>query len=106
MKKLMASFVLLSVLVFTQTPHTVYGPVNVGYNQVIKVSLDARCNVFAIDSYNYDRYKKGLSFNYIGGYAKKSPIILKPHVGHYYVVIDNGGDSYQLRASVQVISLR
>lgn len=106
MKKLIMSLLLFSALVFAQIPHTLYGPVYVGQNQVIKVTLDTRCNVFAVDSYNYGRYKKGLSYQYFGGYAKQSPIYLRPPIGNYYVVIDNGGDSYSLRAAVQVINLR
>jgi hypothetical protein len=106
MKKLIVALLFISSFAFAQTPHTLYGPVSVGMNQVIKVSLDTRCNVLVLDNYNYDRYKNGLSYKYFGGYATKSPVILKPPTGRYYVVIDNGGDSYKLRAAVQVISLR
>lgn len=86
--------------------HTVYGPEYVGYNDYLRVSLDTACNVFAVDAYNYARYKRGENFKYYGGYAKESPVILRPPSGSYYVVIDNGGASYRLRASVQVISER
>jgi hypothetical protein len=106
MKKLFGVLLFFSALTFAQVPHTAYGPVYVGKYQVIKVSLDARCNVFAIDRYSYENYKKGLNYKYYGGYAKKTPVILKPPSGTYYVVIDNGGESYKLKAAVQVISLR
>lgn len=98
---------LICVVGFTSgPPHHAYGPKYVGYGDTIRVDLDTACNVMAMDNYNYQRYQRGENFDYFGGYVKKSPFFLKPPSGSYYVIIDNGGDGYQLRASVRVMRSR
>lgn len=89
-----------------QVPHHVYGPVSIGYGDAIRVDLSARCNVIALPTYEYENYKRGRTFTYYGGYATATPVIIRPPIGMYYVVIDNGGSSYRLRASVSVIRRR
>ena len=85
-------------------PHAAYGPMFVGARDVIRVDLDTSLNVFAVDSYNFELYKRGKSFHYFGGQAKRSPVFLNPPVGSYYVIIDNGGDDLGYsRAGVRVI---
>ena len=70
----------------------------------IEVSISRQANVILLDRQNFNNYKNGKKFNYIGGNYKSSPIILiPPHPGHWFVVIDLGGYSGTLKYSVRVI---
>lgn len=60
----------------------------------VHVSLNYSANVFLVDDINYSSYKNGLSYNYYGGHATSSPVIISvPRTGNWYLVVDNGGDS-------------
>ena len=96
----------ISIALTAAPPHHKYGPEYIGHGNSIRVDLDTVCNVFAVDSYNYEKYKNGASFNYFGGRATKSPFFIHPPSGTYYIVLDNGGDGYNLRAGVHVIQGR
>ena len=59
-----------------------------------------------MDSPNYDRYKRGLTYRYYGGYATKSPVQLGvPSQGHWHVVVDLGGGPGQVRAMARLLSV-
>lgn len=84
-------------------PHIVYGPKFIGYNAYLQVDIDTACNVFAVNANNYELNKRGEDFSYFGGQANRSPVILKPPTGSYYVVIDKAGAAGRVKALVQVI---
>jgi len=72
---------------------------------IVQVILDKQANVRLLDSSNYENYKRGLRHRYYGGLAKQSPVnIPAPSAGKWYLVIDLGGYSGQVRASVSVIN--
>jgi hypothetical protein len=100
---LLVGTVALSSVALAAIPHEAFGPNYIGYGDVIRVDLDTACNVFAVSTWDYQQYRRGRNFNYYGGHATQSPFYIKPPPGTYYVVIDNGGDGYSLRAAVHVI---
>lgn len=72
---------------------------------VVEVTLDKQANVRLLDGPNYNRYQIGEQHTYYGGLARQSPVRLSPpHSGHWHVVVDLGGYSGTVRASVRVIS--
>jgi hypothetical protein len=76
-----------------------------GPGDVIQVRLDKQANVRLMDSNNFQKYSNGQQHTYHGGYAKTSPVNLRPpRQGHWYVVIDLGGSSGQVHASVQKLA--
>lgn len=82
-----------------------YYEVNVGSNDVIEVELSSQANVRVMDTSNYNSFRAGRPHRYVGGLAKKSPVVLRPPgSGHWYVVVDLGGYSGSVRASVSVKS--
>lgn len=76
---------------------------NIGPENVIEVTLDKQANVILLNTINYSNYKHGRKYTYYGGLAKVSPIRLSPkNFDHWYVVVDLGGYSGKVRASVNV----
>ena len=68
---------------FFDTAETVY----------VKAIINYAVNVMLLDYENYDKFCNDESYEYYGGYAKKSPSYIKiPHKGKWMVVVDNGGD--------------
>lgn len=78
--------------------------VDTSATSTIVVTLDKQANVLLLDSINYQNYQQGRSYKYQGGLAKVSPVRLKPPcAGHWHVVINLGGYSGTVHASVRVI---
>lgn len=78
--------------------------VNLDSNNIVEVTLDKQANVRLMDDVNFSLYKSGQRHHYYGGSAKQSPVRLKPpSSGHWNVVIDLGGYSGTVRASVKVV---
>jgi hypothetical protein len=76
---------------------------DVGPNNTIQVTLDKQANVRLLDDHNFQKYRSGQQHNYYGGLAKASPVNLKaPNEGHWHLVIDLGGYSGTIHASVRV----
>lgn len=73
--------------------------------QIVEVTLKGNAaNVRLMDSSNFSSYKNGRQHRFYGGYATRSPVRLQvPHSGHWYVVIDLGGYSGNIRAAVNVL---
>lgn len=72
---------------------------------VVEVTLDHAANVRLMDSTNFQRYRRGDTHRYHGGYATQSPVRLSvPHAGSWHVVVDLGGQDGRVRASVSVLS--
>lgn len=70
---------------------------------VVEVTLDKAANVRLLDPTNYSLYRRGQPHRYHGGYAKESPVLLSaPHAGSWHLVVDLGGYSGSVRASVNV----
>jgi hypothetical protein len=68
------------------------------------VTLDSQANVRLMDDTNFFRFKRGDSHRYHGGLATRSPVILSaPCSGFWNVVVDLGGYSGSVRASVSKI---
>jgi hypothetical protein len=75
-----------------------------GPNDIIQVNLDRPANVRLLDSNNFQKYRNGQRHTYYGGHAT-SPVNLRPpYQGHWYVVIDLGGYSGSVRASVEKVA--
>jgi hypothetical protein len=75
-----------------------------GSETVVVVTVDGQCNVMLLDDINFSAYRRGDSFRYCGGWAKRSPVHLRPpHGGHWHVVVDLGGAAGQVRAAVRVV---
>ena len=94
---------IVSLAAIAAPPHAVYGPLEVRRGDVIRVDLATGCNVYALDTFNYEQYKKGRKFQYSGGLATGSPFILKPPRGSYLVIIETGGEGAPPAAAVRVI---
>jgi hypothetical protein len=73
---------------------------------VVKITLEgSAANVHLLDDINLSYYRNGQSYQYVGGLAKKSPIMLKtPHSGHWHVTVDLLGLRGTVKNNVQVIS--
>ena len=75
-----------------------------GPERVVVVTLDHQANVMLLDDTAFASYRNGDRFNYYGGWATKSPVQLRPpSSGHWHVIVDLGGRSGQVRASVRIV---
>lgn len=64
-------------------------------------------NVGLVDQVNFQAYRSGRDYRYVGGHYNRSPIRLGvPHSGHWHIVVDLGGYDGQVDASVEVIHRR
>lgn len=78
--------------------------VNASPSNTIQIVLDKQANVRLMDDTNFSKYKRGDKFSFVGGLAKKSPINLTPpRIGNWHVVIDLGGYTGTVNASVKVL---
>lgn len=78
---------------------------NLQEGQIVEVSLSKAANVRLMDSLNYNKYKSGRGHRYLGGYVTRSPFRLRvPNSGHWYLTIDLGGYSGNVRYSARVLS--
>jgi hypothetical protein len=71
---------------------------------VIEVILSGHAaNVLVMDDGNFLNYQSGREFIYHGGYYTQSPAaIVPPSAGHWIVVVDLGGASGHVNATVRV----
>jgi len=78
---------------------------NLQRGQIVEITLSgSAANVQLLDSSNFNNYKNGRRYHYIGGLAKKSPIRLQiPRSGHWYVVVDMRGLKGTVRSSAKVL---
>jgi hypothetical protein len=84
---------------------TQYDLGNLERGRIVEITLQGNsANVQLMDSSNFINYKNGRSYRYIGGLAKKSPVILKTtHTGHWYVCVDMRGLGGSVRSAVRVL---
>jgi hypothetical protein len=73
---------------------------------VVRVALSGTAaNVMLLDDFNLSRYKAGHAFEYFGGHATRSPVLLAvPRQGHWTVVVDLGGGGGQVNAQVSLVA--
>ena len=73
--------------------------------EIVEVVLSGNsANVKLMNSSNFSNYKNGRKHTYYGGHATKSPIrIPVPNSGHWYVTIDLGGCSGNVKSSVNIL---
>lgn len=77
---------------------------NLSRGDRVLVNLDRQANVLLLDHNNYHAYRAGHSYRYQGGLATTSPVqLVAPHSGHWHVVIDLGGYSGTVHASINVM---
>ena len=77
---------------------------NLSHGDVVEVRLDKQANVRLLDNLNYQKYRAGQPYRFYGGRATRSPAhIHPPHSGHWHVVIDLGGYTGTVNASVKII---
>lgn len=77
---------------------------DLGPDDVVEVTLDARANVLLLDAENFRRYQDGKHCEYHGGYAKVSPVeIPAPTSGHWHLVVDLGGYPGSVSASARIL---
>ena len=77
---------------------------HIGAGESVEVTLDKQANVRLLDESNFQKYKRGDKHSYYGGLAKASPVHLTPpRTGHWHLVVDLGGYSGQVHASVRKI---
>jgi hypothetical protein len=75
-----------------------------GPDDVVEVSLDGPANVMLLDDLNYSHYRKGESFRYHGGLARRSPTrLVPPEHGRWHLVVDLGGYAGKIRAEVRLL---
>lgn len=62
-------------------------------------------NVLLLDRRNFERYRAGLRFAFLGGLQRRSPVRLSvPRDGHWYAALDLGGRPGRARGAVSVLS--
>lgn len=72
--------------------------------QCIQVECDTKCNVQLMDDNNFQAYKHGQDYRYIGGFFTHFPAILAPpHAGYWNVTLDLGGGSATIKYSITVL---
>lgn len=73
--------------------------------EVVRITLSgAAANVCLLDSSNFQNYRNGRQYRYIGGLAKKSPVTLQvPRAGHWHVTVDMNGLRGSVRSSIRVL---
>ena len=76
-----------------------------GQRDAVRVQLTGNAaNVLVMDDDNFQNFKRGLPYQYHGGYYKKSPVLIDtPHPGRWNVVINLGGLAGTVNATVQLV---
>ena len=69
----------------------------------VKVTPDRRAFVRLLDEPNFQAYRTGGRYRFLGGEAIRSPVLLEvPNAARWHVVVDfNGGDG-EVRSAVEV----
>jgi hypothetical protein len=57
----------------------------------IEVTFDRPTKVLFLERIHFERYKKGITYKYYGGFEEKSPVIFEvPYEGIWHAVIEKG----------------
>jgi hypothetical protein len=71
---------------------------------VVEVTLTSGANVRLMDSSNFNAYRDGRQYRYVGGLARQSPVRLRiPATGTWHVAVDMQGLRGSTTAGVRVI---
>ena len=78
---------------------------NLDKGRIVEIVLQGNAaNVQLLDSTNFNSYKNGKKYRYIGGLAKKSPIHLQTtHSAHWHIAIDLRGLQGNVKSRVRVL---
>lgn len=78
---------------------------NLERGQIVEVTLSgSAANIQLLDSTNFNNYRNGRRYSYIGGLAKQSPIRLQiPRSGHWHVAVDMRGLRGTVRSSAKIL---
>ncbi len=72
--------------------------------ETVEVTLDKQANVKLMDDQNFRSYKRGERHGFYGGLAVRSPLRVRaPRAGTWHLVIDLGGYSGRVKASVRTL---
>ena len=83
--------------------HSDLGFVSSGTNVRFDLSGN-QANVKLIDDINFNYYKTGMKYHYVGGLAQKTIVTLTvPNSGHWHAVVDMNGVGGKVRASISVV---
>ncbi|MDO9416935.1 DUF1883 domain-containing protein [Pararhizobium sp.] len=70
----------------------------------IEVTLSAVANVRLMNTYHFTAYKEALKHQFIGGVAKKSPIVITiPQTGDWHLVVDGEGHGGLAKSSIKLV---
>lgn len=68
---------------------------------IVVVNCDHQCNVLVMDDSNFQRYRRGESYHYHGGFYKRLPArIGVPSAGYWNVAIDLGAGRANIRYNI------
>ena len=89
-----------------QFPYAYYDLGELSHGDTVVVRLRGSApNVLLLDRQNFERYRAGLRFAFVGGLQRRSPVRLSvPHDGHWYVSLDLGGRPGRATGAVSVLS--
>ena len=77
---------------------------NLGSDDAVEVRLDKQANVRMLDEQNFERYRCGQPYDFYGGWATVSPVLLRPpYAGQWHVVVDLGGYAGTVCATAHVV---
>jgi hypothetical protein len=78
---------------------------NLEKGQIVEITLSGNAaNVQLLDNSNFNNYKNGRRYSYIGGLAKRSPVRLQTtKSGHWHIAVDMRGLRGTVRTSVNVL---
>lgn len=73
--------------------------------EIVQITLSgSAANVCLLDSSNFQNYRNGRQYRYIGGLAKQSPVNLQiPHPGHWHVTVDMNGLRGTVRSGMRIL---
>jgi Domain of unknown function (DUF1883). len=72
---------------------------------ILEITLSAVNNVRLMNSTNFQRFKEGLDFKYLGGVAKKSPVkMVVPELAHWHLIVDMEGHHGLAESSVKMVA--
>jgi hypothetical protein len=75
-----------------------------GNTNVIQVTLTGWANVLLLDDTNYNNYRNGRKYQYYGGLAETRLYTIRPpYHGHWNVVVNRGGYTGSVTASVKLL---
>jgi len=71
---------------------------------VVVVECDHQCNVRITDDANFDRFRKGMSHRYYGGFYRVLPArIAVPNSGRWNITVDLGGGRANVKYAINYI---